>query len=78
MIQSASVSAAITADTEMCTWEKRWFTEKRRNKVFELLPFSFNGLLIGVPLLMSVESCWPELSLAQPLPASLGCSVSVL
>lgn len=58
--------------------EKRWFTAKRRNKVLELLPFRFNGLLIGVPLLMSVESCSPELSLAQPLLASLGCSVSAL
>lgn len=56
---------------------KRWFTAKRRNKVLDL-PFSFNGLLIGVPLLMSVESCWPELCLTQPLPASLGCSVSAL
>lgn len=45
--------------------------------MLELLPFSFNGLLVGVPLL-SVESCWPQLSLAQPLPAAPGCSVSAL
>ena len=46
--------------------------------MLELLPFSFNGLLVGVPLLVSVESCWPELSLAQSLPASPGCSVCAL
>lgn len=33
--------------------------------MLDFLPLSFNGLLVGVSLLMRVESCWPELSLAQ-------------